>query len=151
MACILCSCSHPPEICVVLSNKRCYKRTCEWQKKSLLPNPATLLFLTDPCWTSYPCIFQWGRFLVDGLGLVVSHPWGCLFMGAQELTSLAGKLDLATKCSGRKRNFSARCYKRTCEVITVIYLHTLVAYLPEYKYLYSRNGNNKFVLCHGLG
>ena len=84
-------------------------------------------------------------------GLVVSHPWGCLFLGAQELTSLAGKLDLATKCSGRKRNFSARCYKRTCEVITVICLHTLVAYLPEYKYLYSRNGNNKFVLCHGLG
>ena len=89
--------------------------------------------------------------LTSGLSLVVSHPWGCLFLGAQKLTSLVGKLDLATKCSGRKRNFSARCYKRTCEVITIICVHTLVAYLPEYKYLYSRNGNNKFVLCHGLG
>jgi len=88
---------------------------------------------------------------VDWLSLIVSHPWGCLFLGVQELTSLAGKLDLATKCLGRKRNFSARCYKRICEVITVICLHTLVACLPEYEYLYSRNGNNKFVLCHGLG
>ena len=39
-------------------------------------------------------------------GLFVSHPWGCLFLSAQELTSLAGKLDLATKCPGRNRNFS---------------------------------------------
>ena len=29
MACIWCSCSRPPEVCVVLSNKRCLKRTCE--------------------------------------------------------------------------------------------------------------------------
>ena len=88
---------------------------------------------------------------MDWLGLVVSHPWGCLFLGAQEQTSLAGKLDLAITYSGRKRSFSRRCYKRTCEVITVICLHTLVAYLPEHEYLYSRNGNNKFVLCHGFG
>ena len=39
---------------------------------------------------------------MDWLGLVVSHPWGCLFLGAQELTSLAGKLNLATTYSGRK-------------------------------------------------
>ena len=73
-------------------------------------------------------------------GLVVSHPWGCLFLGAQELTSLAGRLDLATIVLWEKEKFLRRCYKRTCEVITVICLHTLVAYLPEYKYLYSRNG-----------
>ena len=76
---------------------------------------------------------------------------GCLFLGAQELTSLAGKLDLTTKCLGRKRNFSARCYKRTCEVITVICLHTRVAYLPKYEYLYSRNGNNKLYFITASG
>ena len=81
---------------------------------------------------------------MDWLGLVVSHPWGCLFLGAQELTYLAGKLDLATKCSGRRRNFSTRCYKRTCEVNTVIYLQTLETFLPEYEYHYSLSGNNKF-------
>ena len=88
---------------------------------------------------------------MDWLGLVVSHPWGSLFLGTQELTSLARKLDLATKCSGRRRNFFARYYKRTCEVITVICLHTLETILPEYMYHYSIDGNNKFVLCHGLG
>ena len=81
----------------------------------------------------------------------VSHPWGCLFLGAQELTSLMGKLNLATMYSGRRRSFSRRCYKRTCKVITVICLHTLETFLPEYEYHYSLSGNNKFVLCHGLG
>ena len=88
---------------------------------------------------------------MDWLGLVVSHPWGCLFLGAQELTSLAGKLDLTIAYLGRRRSFSRRCCKRTCEVITVICLHTLENFLPEYKYHYSLNGNNKFVFCHGLG
>ena len=88
---------------------------------------------------------------MDWLSLVVSHPWGYLFLGAQELTSLAGKLDLATTYSGRGRSFSRRCYKRTCEVIIVICLYTHETFLPEYEYHYSLNGNNKFVLCHGLG
>ena len=88
---------------------------------------------------------------MDWLGLVVSHPWGCLFLGAQELISLAGRLNLVTMYSGIRRNFSKRCYKRTCEVITVIYLHTLETFLLEYDYHYSLDGNNKFVLCHGLG
>ena len=91
----------------------------EWQEKSLLPPPASLELSSDPCWTSCPCIVQWGRFGVTGLGLVVSHPWGCLFLGAQELRSLAWKLNLATTYSGRRRSFSRRCYKRTCEVITI--------------------------------
>ena len=88
---------------------------------------------------------------MDWLSLVVSHPWGCLFLGAQELISLAGKLDLATTYSGRRRSFSRRCYKRTYEAITVICLHTLETFLPEYEYHYSLDGNNKFVLCQGLG
>ena len=88
---------------------------------------------------------------MDWLSLVVSHPWGCLFLGAQELISLEEKLNLATTYSGRRRSFSRRCYKRTCEVITVICLHTLETFLPEYVYHYSLNGNNTFVLCHGLG
>jgi hypothetical protein len=36
-------------------------------------------------------------------------------------------------------------------VITVIFHLTLETFLPEYKYHYSLDGNNKFVLCHGLG
>ena len=85
-------------------------------------------------------------------GLVVSHPWGCLFLGAQELTSLVRRLNLVTTYSGRRRrSFSRRCYKRTCEVISIICLHTLETFLPEYEYHYSLNWNNKFVLCHGLG
>ena len=88
---------------------------------------------------------------MDWLGLVVSHPWGCLFLGAQELTSLVGKLNLATTYSGRRRSFSIRCYKSTCEVITVICLHILVNFLPGYMYHYPLSGNNEFVLCHGLG
>ena len=88
---------------------------------------------------------------MDWLGLVVSHPWGCLFLGAQELTSLVRRLNLVTTYSRRRRSFSIRCYKRTCEAITVIYLHTLETFLLEYEYHCSINGNNKFVLCHGLG
>ena len=88
---------------------------------------------------------------MDWLSLVVSNPWGCLFLGAQELTSLVRRLNLVTTYSVRRRNFSARCYKRTCEVIIVICLHTLENFLPGYMYHYSLDGNNKFVLCHGLG
>jgi hypothetical protein len=88
---------------------------------------------------------------VDWLSLVVSHPWGCLFLGAEELISLVRRLNLVTTYSGRRRNFSTRCYKRTCEVITVICLQTLETFLLEYEYHYSLDGNNKFVLCHGLG
>ena len=58
MACIWCSCSRPPEVCVVLSNKRCLKRTCEWQEKSLLPHLATPMLSSDSFWTSCPCFFQ---------------------------------------------------------------------------------------------
>ena len=81
----------------------------------------------------------------------MSHTWGCLYLGVQELTSLAGKLNLVTTYSGRRRSFSRRCYKRTCEVITIICLHTHETFLPEYEYHYFLSGNNKFVLCHDLG
>ena len=33
----------------------------------------------------------------------------------------------------------------------LICLQTLETFLPEYEYYYSLGGNNKFVLCHGLG
>ena len=81
-------------------------------------------------------------------GLVVSHPWGCLFLGAQELTSLVRRLNLVTTYSGRRRNFYIRYYKRSCEVITIICLQTLETFLSEYEYHYSLYGNNKFVHCH---
>ena len=67
------------------------------------------------------------------------------------MTSLVRRLNLVITYSGKRRNYSARCYKRTGEVITIIYLHTLETFLPEYEYHYSLDGNNKFVLCHGLG
>ena len=88
---------------------------------------------------------------MDWLSLVVSYSWSSQVETAQELTSLAGKLNLATMYSRRRRSFSKRCYKSTCEVITVICLHTLETFLPGYMYHYSLDGNNKFVLCHGLG
>ena len=56
--------------------------------------------------------------------------------------SLVGRLNLVITYSGRTRNFSARCYKRSCEAITVICLQTLETFLPEYEYHYSLNGNN---------
>ena len=87
------------------------------------------------CWVESCC--------VTSLGLPISR--------CPRTASLVGRLNLVTKCSGRRRNFSARCYKRTCDVITVIYLHALETFLPEYEYHYSLNGNNKFVFCHGLG
>ena len=68
---------------------------------------------------------------MDWLSLVMSHPWGCLYLGAQELTSLVRRLNLVTTYSGRRRNFSARCYKRTCEAVTVICLHTLETFLQN--------------------
>ena len=78
---------------------------------------------------------------MDGLILVVSHPWSCLFQGAQELTSLVRRLNLVITYSGRRRNFSVRCYKRSGEAITVICLQTLKTFLPEYEYHYSLNGS----------
>ena len=88
---------------------------------------------------------------MDWLSLVVSYSWSSQVETAQELTSLAGKLNLVTMYSGRKRNFSTRCYKRTCEALTVICHLALETFLSEYEYHYSLSGNNKFVLCHGLG
>jgi len=88
---------------------------------------------------------------VDWLSLIMSYSWSSQVETTQELTSLAGKLDLATMYFGRRRNFSARCYKRSCKAITVIYLLTFETFLPECEYHYSLSGNNKFVLCHGLG
>ena len=37
---------------------------------------------------------------MDWLGLLVSHPWGCLFLGAQELTSLVRGLILSQRIQG---------------------------------------------------
>ena len=88
---------------------------------------------------------------MDWLSLIVSYSWSSQVETAQELTFLAGKLNLATTYSGRRRSFSRKCYKRTCEVITVIYLQTLKTFLLEYEYHYSLSGNNKFVPRHGLG
>ena len=88
---------------------------------------------------------------MDWLQLIVSYSWGSQIVGAQELTSLVRRFNLVTTYLGRRRNFSARCYKRSCEAITVICLLTLETFLPEYEYHYSLSGNNKFVLCHGLG
>src|SRR6185436_2558471 len=65
------------------------------------------------------------------LSLVGSHPWGCLFLGAQEPTSLVRRLNLVTTYSGRRRNFSARYYKRSCKAVTIIYLQTLEIFLLE--------------------
>ena len=69
---------------------------------------------------------------VTSLGLPVS--------GCQRTASLVRRLNLITTYSGRRRNFSARCYKRICEVITVICLHTLETFLPEYEYIISLMG-----------
>ena len=87
---------------------------------------------------------------MDWMSLVVSHPWGCLFLGAQELTSLVKRLNLVTTYSGRRRNFFAGCKKRTCEALTIICLLALETSLPKYDYHYSLSGNNKFILCNGL-
>jgi len=69
----------------------------------------------------------------------------------REVTSLVRRLNLVTTYSGRRRNSFARCYKRSCEAITVICLQTLETFLPKYEYHYSLYGNNKFVIYHGLG
>ena len=37
---------------------------------------------------------------MDWLSLVVSHLWGCLFLGAQELTYLVGDLILSQHIQG---------------------------------------------------
>ena len=83
--------------------------------------------------------------------LVVSYSWGSQVVVTQELTSLLRILNLVTTYSGRRRNSFARGKKRSCEAITVICLLALKTFLPEYEYHYSLSGNNKFVLCHGLG
>ena len=88
---------------------------------------------------------------MDWLQLIVSYSWGSQVVGTQELASLVRRLNLVTTYLERRRNFSTRCYKRTCEAIAVICLHTLETFLPENEYHDSLNGNNKFVLCHGLG
>ena len=80
---------------------------------------------------------------------------GCvLFLGfpvPKNLHFLVRRHNLVTMYSGRRRNSFARCYKRSCEAITIICFQTLETFLPEYEYHYYLNGNNKFVLCHGLG
>ena len=83
--------------------------------------------------------------------LVVSYSWGSQVLLSQELTSLVMRLNLVTTYSGRRRNSFAKCKKRTFEALTVICLLALETFLPEYDYDYSLSGNNKFVLCHGLG
>ena len=82
---------------------------------------------------------------MDWLQLIMSYSWGSQVVGTKELTSLVRRLNLVTTYSGRRRNFFARCYKRSCEAITVICLQTLETFLPEYEYHYSLNRNNKFV------
>ena len=104
-------------------------------------NPASL----SECWTSCPCIFQWGRFSEDEWHLVVSYSWGSQVVGAQDLASLVKRLNLVTMYLGRRRNSFARCKKRSCEATTVICLLALETFLPEYEYHYSLNRNNKFV------
>ena len=88
---------------------------------------------------------------VDGLHLVLLYSWDFQYRSTQELTSLVRRLNLVTTYSGRRRNFSAKCYKRSCEAITIICLQTLKTFLREYEYHYSLDGNNMFVFCHALG
>jgi len=88
---------------------------------------------------------------VDGLHLVVSYSWDSQVGNPQELTSLVGRLNLVTTYSGRRSNSFVRCMKRSCQALTVICLLALETFLPEYDYHYSLSGNNKFVLCNGLG
>ena len=88
---------------------------------------------------------------MDGLHLVVLYSWGSQVGSTQELTSLVGRLNLVTSYLGRRRNSFAGCKKRSYEALTVICLLALKTFLPEYEYHYSLNGNNKFVLYHGLG
>ena len=88
---------------------------------------------------------------MDGLHLVVSYSWDFQDGSSQELASLVGRVNLVTMYSGRRRNSFARCKKRTCEALTVICHLALETFLSEYEYHYSLSGNNKFVLCHGLG
>ena len=88
---------------------------------------------------------------MDGLHVVVLYCWGSRVGSTQELTSLVGILNLVTIYSGRRRNSFARCKKRSCEALTVIYLLALETFLSGYKYHYSLSGNSKFVLCNGLG
>ena len=88
---------------------------------------------------------------MDGLHLVVSYSWDSHVGSTQELTCLVGRLNLVTTYSGRKRNSFARCKKRSCEMLTVICLLAFETFLSEYDYHYSFSGNNKFVLCNGLG
>jgi hypothetical protein len=88
---------------------------------------------------------------VDGLHLVVSYSWASQVVSTQELTSLVERLNLVTTYSERRRNFFARCKKRSCEALTVICLLALETFLPGYDYHYSLNGNSKFVLRNSLG
>ena len=84
------------------------------------------------------------------LHLVVSYSLDFQYRSTQELTFLVGRLNLVTTYSGRRRNFFARCKKRTCEELTVIFHLALETFLSEYEYHYSLSENNKFMLCNGL-
>ena len=87
---------------------------------------------------------------MNWLPLVVSYSWDFQDGSTQELTSLVRRLNLVTTYSERRISFS-RCKKRTCEALTVICLLALETFLLEYDYHYSLSGNNKFMLCNGLG
>ena len=88
---------------------------------------------------------------MDGLHLVVSYSWGSQVVSTQELTSLVWRLNLVTTYSGGRRNSFEGCKKRPCEAFTITCLLALEIFLPEYEYHYSLSGNNKFVICNGLG
>ena len=53
-------------------------------------NPASLSGSMLAC----PCIFQWGKVSEDEWHLIVSYSWDSMFLGAQELPSLMGRLNL---------------------------------------------------------
>ena len=88
---------------------------------------------------------------MDGLHLVVSYSWDFQDGSTQELTSLVRRLNLVTTYSGRRGISLSRCKKRTCETLTIICLLALETFIPGYEYHYSLSGNNKFMLCNGLG
>ena len=83
---------------------------------------------------------------MDGLHLVMSYSWDFQDGSSQEMASLVGRLNVVTIYLERRRNFFARCKKRTCEALAIICLLALEIFLPEYEYHYSLDGNNKFVL-----
>ena len=75
--------------------------------------------------------------------MVVSYSWVFQDGISQEMASPVKRLNLIVMYSRRRRNFFARCKKRTCEALTVICLLALEIFLPEYGFGYSRSRNNK--------